>query len=525
MNKKSNVFRFLWVISLSGTLSGCIHYIGTINVPVNPMSLNEYLLKKPIWTIEDSNKKTKIIGDVRVGKDSISGKLYSPTSIDHPAGKKTYTRRESHHSLSYLHLSTNVAEFSEIINAPLSVISAATTHEKAVGTNLIVNSGLLFGAAVIMAAICNCPYVSAMGPDTTTFQGSLFPGAISKSLERSDHLILKNVSLNQDGKINIKVSNELPEVEYFNQLELYEVDNMQYHHLAQDIFGQPVSYEMQDHLKYAITMNNRDIKNEVQYLEGGLYNFNEQGNDYELNKVFLTFNRKDLGNKALLLLRAKQSKWMNNVAVFTLQQFGTALDNWVQRLDKVDPIKFNQSAIDRGVSLNVYLKRNNQWKYIGSYSNAGTMEYRDMAMSIDLSKSPDENIEIKLEAAHGFWDIDYVGITDTWSENVNLTKLKTLSAVNQEGKNIMQDIEADDHHYTELPVNGNFIDLLFEAPADFNSRLILKGKGYYHHEKEYASKPNYKFLKAVKQNKMTTHQLSRLLLNQMTLEARRVNNP
>ena len=77
----------------------------------------------------------------------------------------------------------------------------------------------------------------------------------------------------------------------------------------------------------------------------------------------------------------------------------------------------------------------------------------------------------------------------------------------------MPAIDADDMTYAELPMQGNFLNIHFEAPSDPNSNLILKGKGYYHHEREYTSKPNYKFLKALDRDKMAAHQLSIVLQN------------
>lgn len=525
MSKKSKIARFLlWTFWVT-IFNGCSPvYFKTVPLPVNKITLNEYLTKKPIWTIADANHKTEMISSVRIRGDSIFGKLSYLGYVDHP-DRPSYRKQKGPQSKSYLHLYTNSSEFSDIVKISLSDITSATTHENAVKKTILVNAAM--GAAVAGAfyipilIACNCPYVKVIGADTTTFQGSLFPGAISKSFERQDNLIMKAVPLDQAGKINVRISNELPEIEYFNQVELFEVRDMPYGSLGQHALGHPVSYFSQNNLISASTLGNKNIKEEVQSIQGGFYDFNEQGNDYELNKVFLTFDKAKLKDEAILIIRAKQSKWMETVAAFTLQQFGTAYNSWVERLDKADPKKYDQSAIDRGISMNAYIKRNDQWDYIGSYANVGTLAYRDLALNVHLSNINTENIEIKLESAHGFWDIDYVGITDEWSEKVSLAKLNTISAVNREGVKVMQATATDDDTYTELPAEGDFINIHFEAPNDPNSYFILKGKGYYHPERKYTSKPNYKFLKAVKQDKMTSNQLSRLLQRQLDVAARK----
>ena len=138
-------------------------------------------------------------------------------------------------------------------------------------------------------------------------------------------------------------------------------------------------------------------------------------------------------------------------------------------------------------------------------------------MNLDLDKLSGETIEIKLESAHGFWDIDYVGITDEWSDSINLVKLRNTRSLNQDGLDVLPKISADDNVYVELPNEGTFVNLFFEAPSNPNSYLILLGNGYYHHKRNYTAKPNYKVLNELKKDKLSTHQLSRLLQSQFAM--------
>ena len=225
---KSKVLRLLLWVCLTPSLSSCVHFYSTVKIPINQISLSQYLAKKPIWTLEDSNHKVNIIGDALIRNDSIFGKLYSQRSLDHPADKKTYPKGQGRYSRSYVHLYVNSSQSSDLVQIPISAITDATTHEKAVGTNTLTNVGMLTGSILILSAVCNCPYVKVIGADTAIFNGSLFPGAISKSLERTDHLILNSVPLTQEGNINVRISNELPEIEYFNRLELFEVRDQQH---------------------------------------------------------------------------------------------------------------------------------------------------------------------------------------------------------------------------------------------------------------------------------------------------------
>jgi len=527
MNRKSTTFNFALWLSVWVSLNGCVYY-KTVQVPVNQQSLKEQRISRPMWTIEDAYRTTRMI-EPSIQNDSIVGKSYPLAILDHPSGK-TYLKGKGKESLNYFHLYTSSPPFGENIKIPISEIKSATRHERDIGLSIFTTTTLSLvsaaaGAAIVLAIVCNCPYVSAVGTDSTQFQGSLFPGAISKSLERTDNLIMKTVPLNGDGKVNLKITNELPEIEFLGQIELFEVRDLHQGSLGLHSGGYPVSFSAQDHLLRAVTPENRDITGEIRARQGGFYDFNEQGNDYELNKVFLTFSKEGLRDNAMLIVRAKQSKWLETVAAFFLQQFGTAYDRWVDRMDKTDPHKYRRNAIDRGVSLNAYVKRNNQWDYLGSYEDIGTLAYRDLALNLDLSTINEETIEIKLEAAQGFWDIDYAGITDSWTDKISLVKLKTIGAVNQNGTSVLSDIEADDAKYAELPTEGSFTNMLFEPPSEPGAWLILRGKGYYHHQKKYTAKPNYKFLKSMARDKLTTHQLSRLLQSHLTVAVTETRKP
>ncbi len=226
----------------------------------------------------------------------------------------------------------------------------------------------------------------------------------------------------------------------------------------------------------------------------------------------------------MLIVKAKQSKWLEIVAEFFFRQLGTKFSAWVDRIDNGDPKKYHQNSIDRGISMNAYVHRNGRWEYLGSYENAGTLEYRNLALNLDLSKIDEETIEIKLESAHGLWDLDFVGITDEWSEEVNLTKLRTISAFNQDGADVLSRISGDDGIYVVQPNEGTYTNLFFEAPTHPDSYLVLQGNGYYHHKRNYTTKPNYPVLKELRKDKLSTHQLSRLLQEQVVAKLSKTQN-
>ncbi len=532
MIKKSKIHWLLMTICLIISLNNCIYY-RTVTVPVNQIILKEYLSTKPIWTVEDANHKINGISNVEIQNDSLYGKLFYYGFPDHPDNRITYMKKRGVYSKEYFHLLINSNESSNDFKIPISDIISAKTHENAPEVSILVSTGAtvaviatVAAAATAVVAIafvtllggCNCPYVTVIGADTAQFQGSMFPGAISKSLERRDNLIMRDVPLDKNGQISVQISNELPEKEYLDQVELCEANNIRHTSLGLNSMGQPVSFNLKDQLLSAITGYGRDITKEVQTYLDGSYDFCEMGNDYELNRMYLIFKRDDLKDHLKLIVHARQSKWLENVAEFYFQQLGTKFPEWEDQQDKVDPRVYSRISTERGISLNAYIKHNSHWAYIGSYENAGTLSFRNLTMDLDISKIRGETIEIKLETAHGFWDIDYAGLTDEWGENINLTRLKTISAITQDGKDVLPQISRDDQVYVEQPSEGTFTYMVFEAPENPDSYLILLGKGYYHHIRNYTEQPNYQVLKEMEKIKLSAHQVSRIIQSQVTAE-------
>src|SRR5688572_17286459 len=175
MKRRFRISNFLLWILLVITFSSC-RLIKSVNVPVNQATLNDYLNKKPVWTLEDSTRINKMIGDVSIRNDSIFGHLEFLRVPDHPPGQpakaKTFRRRVGPYALSYMHLSTSEAIRSPVA-IPISQISSATIHEEApLKSTLVTLFGIVLPAVAAVAIICNCPYVSVVGSDTTVFQGS-----------------------------------------------------------------------------------------------------------------------------------------------------------------------------------------------------------------------------------------------------------------------------------------------------------------------------------------------------------------
>ena len=148
MSKKSKTYPPLLWAFLAVILTNCVYY-KTVTVPVNQPTFEEYLNRKPSWTITDVDHRTDAIFGMRVRNDSLFGKLSPGTYlIDHPENKQTYRKEKGERSKDYFHLQTNSPEFSDKIKIPISDITSATAHEIDKGKTIRVN--VVCGILVIL---------------------------------------------------------------------------------------------------------------------------------------------------------------------------------------------------------------------------------------------------------------------------------------------------------------------------------------------------------------------------------------
>ena len=91
--------------------------------------------------------------------------------------------------------------------------------------------------------------------------------------------------------------------------------------------------------------------------------------------------------------------------------------------------------------------------------------------------------------------------------------MELLTAISNNDKDVKLAISTIDENYGKNLSTGDFIDLNFNYNQPENgmiSKLVLKGTGYYHHEKEYTHPINKKALRAL-QKPYATHQYSQLI--------------
>jgi len=500
-------------------LSSCTFYKTLEIAPVTDEALNAtFEFRKFVVIHNDDMSKEYFVSNMVIEKDSISGLVTTPPQgkIHEPMSKSFIESKTVYPALSTLHIYSSVKEINlGAFSLNLEDIRKVEIHEKAKGKSIWTSLGMTTLGVVTLIALLNkdkdngggfgniptisptlfggCPQVTTSNANGSQFHGALFPGSIFESLKRDDYLMLENY-VSDHGDLKLSVFNDFPEVEYIDQLGLLEIDHKGFDNLGVNNENKFVAYNKSD-TSVAVLVDKEELSNILSLEDGVVYDFDDADAKDQLNAITLKFDRTDFSKKSYLVIRGKYSQWIETVAEFTLTNIGNSFDDWVDQKDEASGNKWRQKNIRQGVSLNVYLKKNNEWEYVGSHHDAGTLAMKNLLMTLDLENDGSPHIEIKLESAYKIWEIDYVGLTDDWTDDLSIKQLDFASARDQNDQDVSMKIKSTDDIYQVQDNSGTFIELQAEGISDQpNTSLVLHGSGYYDHLREYEHKANPKFV-------------------------------
>lgn len=520
---KKNLKLTVFILSFSSMfIYGCKYYKSVSLPSISESTLSSSAEYKPNVTIEKTETKEVFkISDIQFKNDSIYGILVSTEYLCHKPDKRLFRNRNNSHPLKSLHLYSSRSLEPGYVKIPLNDIALAKVHENAPGASILA-SGCLGGVSVVggfaifVAIACNCPYVESIAPNgTKSFQGSLFPGAMYKMLERNDYLMLNGIKANEGESIEFKVFNNLQEVQQIDKVNLIEVRHNK-DFLGMDQRSKLIAFNKGIAPFQAKSNGGANLLKKIINKDELRYEFDDAGDADTLNSIELTFNISSLNDNSQLIISGRQSKQLEKTAEYFFQQFGKSFSKYTNHKNKGNAKKYADKSIEQGISMNVYVKINNSWKYVGSYANIGTVADRISTLPINL-KGLKGNVSIKLESAHKFWTLDQVFLTSDWTSELETIQLPLISAINQDGKDVSRIIMKTDKNYVTNKDSGTYVNLKYSVPSKITGTLVLQSSGYYNHNRHYDTKPNLAVLRNLNKSELGFHSISRLMSLQTEL--------
>ena len=361
---------------------------------------------------------------------------------------------------------------------------------------LVAVSALTVGI-IAVAVACGCPHVYINDGEELNWEQTLFTGATSPQLARSDLKAIKDYFPTQE-TLTLTLKNDEEEQQFIDKLSLKVVDHPADVHLAIENNGNLYAYHK---ATSPIAVTDQDGKNQSQATankDGASYDFKPEKLT-DLSALHVTFKPESLG-KSRLILHVKNTKWSGYLYNEFNKLFGSEHAKWVEK--NKDKSKEDREAWMRqeGIKLLVEVKRNNVWETLSEIDLIGDVTYESLALPIDVESL--ENLEIRLRSGFHFWEVDYLGLAhETEITGLKIHELAPNYATNSQGVSQLEKLQGTDEKYLiSTPDNASTVVTFENIPLpNLGKRsLFLEANGYYLIQKQYTGKPNYKRLSKFK---------------------------
>ncbi len=500
-------------------LVGCGYYFKVKEYnSLNDPKTNELINLKGKYVILQTPRNATNLYAVEIIGDSLKGRL-KPLTPEHKENlyvtKKAgirYKKKSEANVINEVHIhvpDNTYSLFATSVSFPLTDIQKVQVYSKDGGTTAaswVLPPVITIGALVGLAAASSCPFLYTYDGNYYNLQGELFSGATYASLERHDYMPLINFSP-VDGYYQLKIANELEEIQYTNLCELLLIHHPSNSNVLIDKNGNIQTITQAQPPRIATSIGNNEVTYAVQEKDNFRYAFDDYSNKNAVNGIILTFINNEQAKSGKLTIRAKNSVWADYAYGNFTRLFGTYYNTWDANQKELSTAAMKKNALDQDVPLSVYLETTNGWKYVDYFDVVGPLTYKEMALPIDISEVKGKPVRIKLETGFMFWELDYAAMDFTANLDVQRIVVPMVSAIDEDGMDIRNQILNDDKKYLIQPDIGNEVILKFKAkafniPKKQNNQvsLIFHSKGYYERIRKYDNQPEWLTLIYYKHN-------------------------
>lgn len=398
------------------------------------------------------------------------------------------------------------------VSIPLSTIETVEISKGDAAKNVVIVLGSLsliaagitwiIAIIVLLSKGVSCPFIYVFDGNSFVFTGEIFSGAIQPQLERHDYLPLAQIKP-AGNEYRLRITNEVEEIQHTNLTELYLVDHPQQSSVLMDKYGIIHSYGQSQKPISAINLKNRNITADIDSIDSRIYWPDIiKEDDQPVEGLTLTFEKPAMANQCKLIIRAKNSIWLDHMVGELRVLFGDRLESFQEHQKKVPASELRQWNLDQGIYLKVYVRQNNKWQYTDYFELPGPMAFRDNILPIDIVPDSADHLQIKLEYGFLFWEIDYAGLDFSEDRSMAVTTVPLSAAFDQHETDIKGLLSGDDDLYYEQPSMGDAALLTFPAatvPDGCVRSVFLHTKGFYEILKHGEGKPDMAYLKSFRE--------------------------
>ncbi|UCD37300.1 MAG: hypothetical protein JSW54_10765 [Fidelibacterota bacterium] len=496
---------------------GCIYYR-----PVEIPAEQPIMLDPEKEIIIHHGDRTWLLSAAEITASHLSGVLSPATRITSRSRGDQRKMEETH-----LYIGRSVPlEVSEngAVSIPITAVEKVEIYDVAIGKTLFawVGGGVAIVGAIWLVILLtkeSCPFIYAWNGEDYQFVGEIFSGAIHRPLERHDYLPMTGLEA-VNGEYRIRITNEVKEIQHINLAELLIVDHSPRTGVLVDKHGATHTLgDLRPPLE-ALSLNTGQSLSQPLSERDGLAYTGEEAIPAEplRDGAVLTFDRPAGTDIGKLVIRAKNSFWLDYIFGQFTDLFGDLKDEWEQQQESADRDRLLNWQREQGIPLAVYLDTEHGWEYVDHFNIMGPMAFRDDVLAVDLSRAKAGPVRIKLEYGFMFWELDYAAMDFSPAQPVAMNRIMIENGIAQDERDVKPLLAAADTAYYHLPAIGDQAILSFAAPGqarDIKRSIFLHASGYYRILRPSSGRPDIAYLETFRNpgafNRFSNERLAKLL--------------
>ncbi len=362
---------------------------------------------------------------------------------------------------------------------------------------------VVMGGGIDIVGLSSCPFIYAFNGETYDLTGEIYGGAIHPPLERHDYLPLPTLKP-VDEEYLIKMTNEAREIQHTNLAELLVIDHPLGTEVLIDKYGNTHTLSNLQSPIEAFNLKEEIIYDKIAEMDSLKYMGSVIDKDIdEMDGIILNFNRPLNIKSAKLVIRAKNSFWLDYVFAQFNDLFGNIYKEWMEIQSKAPADELRKWSLSQGIPLTVYIEKDGMWEFVDYFNIVGPLTEKDDVLSIDISDIKSDKVKIKLEYGFLFWEIDYVAMDFSPNQHVHKNVVPIESAIDKNDRDVTDLLLQDDNDYYVQYEFGDEVIMKYRVPKiakNANRTTILHSKGHYEILRNPQGTPDISYLESFRKH-------------------------
>jgi hypothetical protein len=333
----------------------------------------------------------------------------------------------------------------------------------------------------------SCPYVYSFDGTDYRLDAEPLGASFCRAFARTDWVELHNLRVD-NGECKIRITNELPETEFLNEVKLLAIDHPPSTRVIYSATGQLHTIVSPQAPIQATDYYGSDQLNLVNTKDDQFWTSNPFGRNPDnasnlRDGLELEFTKPADAGSVKLALNVRNTSWGAEMLHETLMLLGDDAASWYATLETspMARLALKQALIREGM-LQIKIWNGHLWKDADFVWGIGPKLFKDQVFELDLTGIPGDRLKLRLESTAGFWAVDNAIVDYSPDLPANVTELPLAQALDYQTKDLRQCLSHKDSAYYVMASNADRAELSFVTPASSINTVrsfMVKCTGYY----------------------------------------------